>query len=330
MKQPDWLKNLKKFEKPELNKSVKQLISTFVPFAALLTGMFISISIGLPYWLVLLMGFITSMFMVRIFIILHDCSHGSFFRSKRACNILGNICGYITFMSYDEFRHSHIIHHATTAKLDKRGIGDVWTLTVGEYLAASTFKKFMYRNFRSPYMFLIFGPLLRFFIINRIPSKSTKGKELTNIILLDIFIPLTLVIAYFTVGVWNYVLVMAPILFIVQDIGILLFFIQHQFEDVYWSDSKNWDPLKAAMQGSSYYKLPIVLQWITGHIGLHHIHHLHPGIPNYKLNQCFKEVPELQEVKPVKMFQGIKGLSFKLWDERNNSLVKVSALRNSG
>jgi len=327
MKNPEWLMNLSKFEKPEIKKSVLQMLTSFVPYVALLIFMFIMLSAGISYWIVLFLSIFTSIFMVRIFIILHDCGHYSYFKSKKANTIVGYISGYILLMPFAEFRHSHSIHHATNGNLDKRGIGDVWTMTVKEYLASGKLKRFVYRGFRSPYVFLLIGPLIQFLYFNRFPTASSKKKQKINIYLTDIVILSSLIAAYYTVGLINYILVMAPLIFIAQDIGILLFFIQHQFEHVYWADSKHWDVVKASLLGSSFYKLPKVLQWITGNIMFHHVHHLRPGIPNYKLNQCFNEVPELRDIKPVKLFEGFRGLSHKLWDEDNEMLIKVSQLR---
>ncbi|MGA2297597.1 MAG: fatty acid desaturase [FCB group bacterium] len=327
MKNPEWLTNVKKFEKPEIKKSVFQMLDSIIPFVALLVCMFVMMDHGVSYWLVMPLIILTSCFMVRIFIIMHDCSHFSYFRSKQACNIVGFLSGLIIFMPFYEFQHSHAIHHATSGILEKRGIGDVWTLTVEEYRTMGKFKKFICNGFRSPYTFLTIGPLVQFLYISRMPSISSKKKQVFHIFLVDGFMLLTMAIAYFTNQFGHYLLILAPMFFIAQDVGIILFFVQHQFEDVQWTDNNHWDPIKVALSGSSFYKLPRVLQWITGNIGFHHIHHLKPGIPNYKLNQCFNEIPELRNIKPVKMFEGFKGLSYKLWDDESGSMVKISNTR---
>jgi omega-6 fatty acid desaturase (delta-12 desaturase) len=186
--------------------------------------------------------------------------------------------------------------------------------------------RFVYRGFRDPFVFLIIGPLLLFFVFNRLPSRSSQKKQIWNIVAVDIFLIALLVGSYFTVGLWNFVLVMGPVLFLAEDAGIWLFFIQHQFENTYWEHSGQWDPLKSALEGSSFYKLPKVLQWATGNIGFHHIHHLKPRIPNYRLNQCFNEVEELQEVKPIRLLESLKAMSFRLWDEHQRKLIKLSKM----
>jgi omega-6 fatty acid desaturase (delta-12 desaturase) len=327
MKNQNWLSRLRQFEKSDFKKSILQIITSFVPYLALITIMIMMISRGYPYWIILLLSVFAAGFFVRIFIILHDCAHNSFFTSKRACTTLGTICSIFTFMPFTEFQHSHSIHHSNAGKLDKRGIGDVWTMTKDEYSSSGMLTKLAYRTFRNPFILFIFGPLFLVIITSRLPSKSSGKKEIYSIIFIDVIMLASIIIAYFTVGIWNYVLVIAPVVFIAEDIGIWLFFVQHQFEDVYWSKGKEWDPVKAALEGSSYIKLPKILQWFTGNIGFHHIHHLRPRIPNYKLIKCYNEVQEVQKVNKITLIEGIKAMSLRLFDEKSRKLVKFTAAK---
>jgi omega-6 fatty acid desaturase (delta-12 desaturase) len=269
-------------------------------------------------------------FQVRIFILFHDAGHGSFFQSREANRILGYISGILTFTPYEQWTRSHARHHATVGDLDRRGSGDVWTMTVEEYQQATWWQRLSYRVYRHPLLMLGFGPGIVFLIGNRFAQKgadarSRRSVQITNLALLAI-----LVLAYFTIGLRTYFLIQIPIMLIAGAIGVWLFYVQHQYEGVYWARNEEWEPLRAALEGSSYYKLPRVLQWITGNIGLHHIHHVQPKVPNYHLQAAQENIEAFQAVEPITLRTSLWSLTRHLWDEKAGRLVSFRALRASG
>ena len=324
MNGPEWLSQLRQYEGADVKKSIIQIITSFVPYLALMTTMFLMYNYGYPYWIVLLLSLIASFFLVRIFIILHDCSHNSYFDSPRACSLVGHICGILTFSSPSDFRHTHGTHHATVANLEKRGTGDIWTMTVDEYRSAGRWKRFVYRVSRNPFVVFGIGSFILFLLWNRIPPKNAQKKVFFSIIFIDIIIALTIVAAFFTVGIKSYLAVQLPVLCMAASMGVWLFFVQHQFEDVYWSHNEDWDPFKAAMKGCSFYNLPGPLRWFSGSIGYHHVHHLRPRIPNYNLKKCYSDISGLQEIKPISLWKGFRSVFLHLWDEKTGKLVSFS------
>lgn len=321
MKNPAWLTKLKQYEGPNLRKSILQIASSFLPYLGLMALMLYLTVNGYPYWIVLLLTVPAAGFLIRVFIIFHDCTHNSFFNSKRACSIIGNIGGVLTFTSYEDWKRSHALHHANVAKLEKRGIGDVWTMTVGEYRESGKWKKLSYRIFRNPFVLLAVGPIIIFLVSNRLPKEYTRKKEHISLAVTNAAILCIIAAAWFTVGIWNYVLVQLPVIYFAGIIGIWLFYVQHQYEDVYWSGVNVWDPVRASLEGSSYYKLPAVLRWFSGNIGFHHIHHLKPRIPNYNLKPCYEVVEELQSVKAITLAKSLQSLFLHLWDEESGKMV---------
>ena len=295
------------------------MANSFIPYLLLVIAMYFSLSIS--YWLTLALALPTGGFMVRIFIIFHDCGHGSFFPSRRANNMIGFIAGLITFAPYDHWNHKHAMHHATSGDLDRRGMGDVWTLTVKEYQDLSKWDRFVYQIFRNPLIMLVIGPLYMFLFYNRFITGKATAREryyvhATNLGLLTIA-----VIATATIGLKAYVLIQLPILIFGGSAGVWLFYVQHQFDDVYWSRHENWDFQQAAIEGSSFYQLPKILQWFSGNIGFHHVHHLASRIPNYHLEACHKEIPAFKNIKPLTLSSSLKCIKHRLWDEENNRLV---------
>ena len=317
--QPTWQEIVSRYQDPDPIRSWWQVINTLVPYFLLWVLMIFSLEVS--YWLTLLLAIPAAGFMVRTFIIFHDCGHGSFFRSKRANNTLGIITGIITFTPYYRWRHHHAVHHATAGDLDRRGVGDVYTMTVEEYQALPLPKKFLYQLSRNPLLMFTIGSTAVFLIAHRFPYKTTGKRERysvywTNMALLGIFILATL-----TIGWKAYLLVQMPILILGTTVGVWLFYVQHQFEDVYWERHKNWSFESAALEGSSFYKLPRPFQWITGNIGFHHIHHLSPRIPNYNLEKCHNDNPIFQEVEPLTLLDSLRCLSLRLWDENKRIMV---------
>ena len=313
-------------QKPILRSSIWQLVNTLVPYFVL-WGLMIW-SLGISYWLTLGMAVLAAGFLARTFMIFHDCTHGSFLKSRRANHFLEFITGVLTFTPYAQWRHKHALHHATSGDLDRRGEGDIWTMTVQEYLDASRWKRLSYRLVRNPIVLFVIAPLYLFLIHHRFPSTTVGRRERagvlwTNMALLAILIAMSL-----TIGIKAYLLIQLPVMFFAGAAGIWLFYVQHQFGGVYWARKPEWDFADAALNGSSYYKLPKVLQWFTGNIGFHHIHHLSPAIPNYSLEQCHKASAAFQQVRTVTLWSGLSALSLRLWDERKKRLVGFGRLRS--
>jgi acyl-lipid omega-6 desaturase (Delta-12 desaturase) len=322
---PTWKELVAPFQRPKLGRSVWQIVNTLVPYAALWYLMYWSM--GVSYWLTLPLAILAAGFLVRIFIIFHDCGHGSFFKTRRANDILGFIAGVLSFTPYQQWRWEHATHHATAGDLDKRGVGDVWTMTVQEYLESSRWKRFSYRLARNPLVLFGIAPLVLFLIIQRFPARKAGRRERwsvywTNLALLGLGAVLSLAFG------WKaYLLIQVTVVAVAGSAGIWLFYVQHQFEGVYWARHDDWDYTTVALQGSSFYKLPKVLQWFTGNIGFHHIHHLRPAIPNYNLERCHQAVPLFQTVKPVTLVSSLRSLTFRLWDEQRQRLVGYGYLR---
>jgi omega-6 fatty acid desaturase (delta-12 desaturase) len=314
------------YANPDTKRSIWQVINTLVPYFLLWVLMLWSLNVS--YWLTLLLSIPAAGFMVRAFIIFHDCGHGSFFKSRKVNTVVGYVTGIVTFTPYHQWRHHHAIHHATAADLDRRGTGDVWTATVDEYLAFPRWKQFFYRFYRNPFVMFLITPVLLFGIGHRFAGKA-KNQERASVYWTNLALLGILVLAYFTIGLKAYFLVQFPILWLGTAVGVWLFYIQHNFEGVYWERREDWDFVKAGLEGSSFYKLPKVLQWFTGNIGFHHIHHLSPRIPNYKLERCHKENPIFQ-IRPVTMLTSLKSLTYRLWDEKGRQLVSYRRMKSDG
>ena len=327
-RRPAWYHKLSEFEKPDLSRSVWQLVNTLIPYFILWVLMIRTRQLGYSYWLTLMLAFPAAGLLVRVFALFHDCCHGSFFRSERANTVVGYILGILCFTPYDDWRYTHWRHHATVANLDYRGEGDVWTMTIDEYLKAPKIKKRLYRLFRNPVVLFGLGPLYYFLIRGRFPSKGVGRRQRRSVIITNLAILGIAVTAALTVGFSTYILIQLPILHLAAAGGVWLFYVQHQFEGVYWARHDNWDAIKAALIGSSFYKLPKVLQWFSGNIGLHYIHHIRPRIPNYNLQLCYNTIPDLQTVKPLTILQSLKSLRLRLWDESKEQLVGFRALRS--
>jgi len=264
---------------------------------------------------------------VRIFIIFHDCGHGSFFKSNRANNFWGFITGVLTFTPYHYWRHEHAVHHSHAGDLDERGWGDVWTLTVKEYLTASRWTRIKYRFARNPICLFLIGPPILFLIVHRLPSKKAPSRGNKSVMLTNAAIAGMVLVMGALMGFKEYLIIQLTVVSLAACAGVWLFYVQHQFEGVYWERHAHWDYLTEALKGSSFLKLPRILQWFTGNIGYHHIHHLCPRIPNYHLERCYKENPLFQQIKPITMLTSLKCLTFRLWDEQNNRLVGFGYLR---
>ena len=325
---PTWRADLAPYARPDRHVAVWQVVNTFVPYFALWAAMITTIAMGLPLWVTLILAVPAALFFMRIFIFFHDCGHGSFFASPRANRLFGYLTGILTFTPYYDWSSSHAKHHATTGNLDKRGTGDMWTMTVAEYRAAPWYRRLAYRVFRNPAVLFTIAPLILFLILQRLPGRDDKPRDRRSVWITNAAIAAILVVAALTIGLRAYVLIQLSIMLVAGSIGVWLFYVQHQFQGVYWARGAEWDFVRSAMEGSSYYKLPRVLQWFSGNIGLHHIHHLQPRIPNYHLQRCYEEVPAMQAVKPVTLRTSLKSLFLNLWDEEKQQLVSFRALKD--
>ena len=322
---PSWIEIVSRYNFSDPVRSWWQIANSVIPYFLLWVAMVWSLKVS--YLLTLFLSVFAAGFMVRIFIIFHDCGHGSFFKSKLLSRIVGIITGLITFTPYDKWTHEHKEHHATVGNLDKRGVGDVKTLTIEEFLNLSPWKKFVYRFYRHPLFLLGIAPFLVFVFQNRLPKKNMSRKEHLYLHLSNLALIALIILAMWGLGWKTYLLIQLPVLYIASVHGVWLFYVQHQYENVVWKRAQEWNYKEIALSGSSYFKLPKVLQWFTGNIGFHHIHHLSPKIPNYKLPVCYKENTVFQEVKPVTFFSSLKSLKLRLWDENKKQLVGFKALR---
>jgi omega-6 fatty acid desaturase (delta-12 desaturase) len=328
--QPDvaaWKAIVIRYQKPSTSRALWQMVNTLGPYLGL--WYFMYLSVPMSWWLTLPLAILAGAFLVRLFIIFHDCGHGSFFKSRKANNILGFITGVLTFTPYFHWRGEHALHHATSGDLDRRGTGDLWTLTVQEYLESSRWKRFAYRLARNPVVLFVLAPLYLFLIKHRFPFGQGSRRERysvywTNLAVLGMATGLSWIF-----GLKAYLLIQLVVMMVAGVAGVWLFYVQHQFDGVYWERGQDWDYTAAALQGSSFYKLPGVLQWFSGNIGFHHIHHLSPRIPNYNLERCHRAHPLFHNVKPITFFSSLKSLTFRLWDERRRKLVGYRHLRIS-
>lgn len=321
----NWQEVVAKYQHPSLMRSYWEIANSILPYLALMYLMFRSLEIS--YLLTLALSIPTAGFLMRIFIIFHDCGHGSFFKSNRLNAFWGFITGVLTYTPYYYWRRDHAIHHATVSDLDRRGIGDVKTITVKEYQALSNWGKLQYRFYRNPWVMFVFGPAIVFLVVHRFARRDAGKRERYSVYWTNLALLVLYLLIIPIVGLEAFVLVNLPALLLAFSIGVWLFYVQHQFEGTYWEHHKDWDFVTAALKGSSFYKLPKVLQWFSGNIGFHHIHHLSPRIPNYLLEKCHNENPMFQEIEPITLRSSFKSLKFRLWDDERLLLVGYNDLK---
>jgi omega-6 fatty acid desaturase (delta-12 desaturase) len=312
---------MKKYETPSVRRAATQLADTLPPYFAMLFIMYLTIRWEYPYWVTLLLALPAGAFLVRLFVIFHDCCHGSYLPSRTAMRIIGTFLGVLAFTPFEDWRHAHGIHHSTAGNLDRRGVGDVWTMTLEEYTASPRWTRFRYRMFRNPFVMFGIGPLYSFLIAQRFPGGYSSKKDRRSVLLTNVLILTVASAAALTIGTAAYLKIQVPVMFFAGLGGVWLFYVQHQFDPTYWARTEDWGSLEAAMQGSSHYRLPAVLRWFSANIGMHHIHHLRPRIPNYNLKRCMDETPELQLKDPLTIGKSLRSLRMNLWDEVQGRLV---------
>ena len=317
-----WAARLATFKAPDTKRSVWQLASTAVLFAGAWAVMYLSL--GVSYWLTLLLAVPAAFLLIRLFIVQHDCGHGAFFRSPWVADFVGSIIGVLTLTPYHYWKKTHAMHHATSGNLEHRGFGDIDTLTVDEYLALSRWARFKYRVYRHPTVLFGVGAVMHFFVRHRLPTivPRTWTRERRSILWTDVGLAGFIVLMGVLLGFRQFFLVHVPLMALSGSIGVWLFYVQHQFEPTYWEHDDHWVYEDAALAGSSYYRLPRVLQWATGNIGLHHVHHLNARIPNYRLQEVLDSVPELRRVTTLTLRDSFRCVRLALWDERERKLVR--------
>lgn len=318
---PAWHAALTAYKISDNRKAFWQLANTLIPYGCLWYLMIRSMQSGYPYALTLLLALPAAAFLVRIFILFHDCVHGSFFPSRRANTFFGYLFGVLVFTSFEDWRFSHLRHHVTYANLDTRGFGDIWTLTLTEYKNSPRATQLFYRLYRNPVVLIGLGALFTFLLRHRLPARRVKRKEIMSIVFTNLLLALVILAAVHGMGWRTYLLIQLPVLWIAGVAGIWLFYVQHQFEGVYWARKTEWEALRAAMDGSSFYHLPPVLRWFSGNIGYHHVHHLASRIPNYRLKECHEAIPALKAKPPLTFRQSLASVRLKIWDERRQELV---------
>lgn len=308
------------YAKSDTKKSIVQIVNTIVPlFALWVLGFILS---GISIWASVGVALVAAGFIVRTFIIFHDCTHSSFFSSRKANDVVGFFTGILTTFPYEKWKYEHTVHHASSGNLEKRGIGDIEMMTVDEYVQASPMQRLVYRCTRNPFVMFLLGPLYLIFYVSRFNRRGAKSKErvntyLTTALMVTIW---SLLIYFFGIGAFLGVIGVST--FVAAVFGIWLFYIQHTYEETYFEHDPQWDYVKAAMEGSSFYKLPTVLKWMTGNIGFHHIHHFAPRVPNYHLERVHAGMDMLRNrVTTITLWSSLKCIRFRLYDVQNRKYV---------
>jgi acyl-lipid omega-6 desaturase (Delta-12 desaturase) len=316
-----WTQVLARYRVSSPVRSIVELTITAGPFVLLWVLMWATLDLG--YWLCLLLAVPAAGFLVRLFMIQHDCGHGAFFRHRVANDWVGRLIGVLTLTPYDFWRRTHAIHHSTSGNLDRRGIGDIDTLTVDEYLARSRWGRLRYRVYRHPIIMFGIGPVYLFILRHRLPVGLMRGgwQPWLSTMATNVAIAALVATMIWLTSFWAFLLVHLPITLLAGSIGVWLFYVQHQFEDTVWAHDRAWDLHKAALHGSSYYHLPHVLRWFTANIGAHHIHHLCSRIPCYRLPLVLRDYPELSGIGRLTLVRSFRCVRLVLWDESQRRLI---------
>jgi acyl-lipid omega-6 desaturase (Delta-12 desaturase) len=322
-----WREALAPYAQPHLGRAVRDIATSLVPYVALSVVMYLTLDTS--YLLALALAIPAAGFLVRTFIVFHDCAHGSFLPSKRANAWLGGGLGVLLFQSFASWRHSHAVHHATAGDLDRRGVGDVLTLTAAEYRSSTWGRRLGYRLFRNPLVMFGLGPIYGMVIYPRLVSRTARPRIRRGVIATNLALAALVGALCLLVGWREYLLVQGPILLLAGATGVWLFYVQHQFEDTYWQSADDWSYADAALRGSSHLRLPKLLQFFTGNIGLHHVHHLSTRVPNYNLQRAHDENPIFHDVPTLSLWDGLRAVRLKLWDEERGRLVTFAEARRA-
>jgi omega-6 fatty acid desaturase (delta-12 desaturase) len=314
-----WRQVLAPYARPSVARSVLDLLTSVVPYFALCVVMYQLLDVS--YWLALAVAIPASGFLLRTYILFHDCAHGSFLPSKRGNEMLGSVLAVIVYTPFAAWRHSHAVHHATAGDLDRRGTGDVMTWTVDEYRSKPLKSRIGYRLFRNPLVMMGLGPIYSMLIMPRFPKKDMRPRIRRSVLRTNLALLVIVGAFVYAIGLGPFLLVQLPVVILAGSAGVFLFYVQHQFEDVYWESTDRWSYDTAALEGSSYLRLPQPLQFFTGNIGLHHVHHLSARIPNYNLQRAHDDNPVFQSVPTLSFWDGVKCTRLKLWDEQGNRLI---------
>jgi len=321
-----WVKRLMPYKSADNTRAILEIIATIVPFTLVWVGMWALMDIS--YALVLLLAIPAGGLMVRLFIIQHDCGHGALFSSKKANDWVGRVLGSITLTPYEYWRRLHAAHHASSGNLDKRGMGDIDTLTVDEYLSLGKLGRLKYRIYRHPLVLFVFGPAYLFLLRHRLPIGAMRSlSPWLSAIYTNIGILLVSAAVVPLVGLGTFLMIQIPVIAIAASIGVWLFYVQHQFPDTHWDKHPTWRHQHAALHGSSFYDLPRPIMWLTGNIGVHHVHHLSSRIPFHKLPKVIKDYPELNEIGRLSFWTSVKCVRLTLWDEELKALVSFKSLK---
>ncbi len=313
------------YASPSLSRSLLAIFTSVVPYLALSLLMYLAL--GVSYLLALALALPAAGFLVRTFVVFHDCAHGSLLASKRANAWVGRVLGLFVLSPYQRWRHDHAVHHATSGDLERRGVGDIVTLTVEEYRARGSRGRLAYRIIRNPVVMFGLGPVIAMMVGPRIATRSQRPRMRRSVLGTDAVLLVSIGGLCWLIGWENFLLVWAPPAMLAGSIGIWLFYVQHQFEDAYWQSPSEWDYIDAALRGSTYLKLPRVLQFFTGNIGLHHVHHLNARIPNYNLQRAHDENPIFHGVPTLSLREALGTVRLKLWDEQRGKLVTFAQAR---
>lgn len=318
-KKPEWIEIISRYNKPDHLRSWWQVINSVGSYFLLWYLMVRSLEVS--YWLTLALSVFAAGFLVRVFIIFHDCGHGSFFRTKRLNTVVGIFTGLLVFTPYHRWHRDHHIHHQTVGNLDKRGTGDVKTLTVMEYENLSKWQRFLYRLLRHPVFLIGIAPILLFAVLFRFTKSYMTLRERVYVHLTNLALAAMIALMIWAIGWKAFLMIQLPVLYIATVHGVWLFYVQHQFRHVTWATTGSWDYKTMALTGSSLFRLPALLNWFTGNIGYHHIHHLSPAIPNYNLKRCHNENELFKDVKPLTFWSAFESLKLRLYDEKRSMLI---------
>jgi len=323
----EWNQILREYATPSNGRAILELVTTFGPFFALWAMVAVLLTYG--HWWALILVPVMGMLLLRLFTIQHDCGHGAFFKNKHANDWTGRVLGAFTFTPYALWRHNHNMHHAGSGNLDHRGFGDVDTLTVAEYEALSGLQKLKYRAYRHPLVLFGLGPAYIFLIDQRLPTGHWKRGLMPYLSTqgTNIAIACVCALAIWAMGWKVFLIIQLPVLLIAATVGVWLFYVQHQFEETVWHETKDWQRAHAALHGSSHYDLPQPLRWFTANIGLHHIHHLSARIPFYKLGKIVHRYPELRDINRMTILESFKCVPLALWDEQKSKMISFRDLR---